>query len=106
MTGKRLIALLATGVFGLSPVYAVEESDDLSFEITPYTEQIAAIEADESLDVMDVTHMAALDESSDEGLAGRAGIEGSEGFEGVSSFESSDGHWAVETPSGGSPISD
>jgi hypothetical protein len=105
MMGKRLLALVAaTGVFGLSPVYAFEDSDELSFEIKPYTEQVAAIEDDESLDL---TYMAALDDAADdEGVAGRAGVDGSEGLEGTSSVESSGGHWAVETPSAGSLISD
>ena len=105
MMGKRLLALVAaTGVFGLSPVYAFEDSDELSFDVKPYTEQVAAIEDDESFGL---THMAALDDASDEGVAGRAGMDGSEGLEGMSSsIDSSVGHWAVETPSSGSLISD
>jgi hypothetical protein len=104
MIGKRLLALLAAaGVFGLSPVYAIEDADDLRVDYKPYTEQVAAIEGDESFDL---TQMAALDELSDEGLAGRPGMDGdSEGLDGVSRFESSDDHWAAETPSGESSIS-
>ena len=103
MMGKRLLALVAaTGVFGLSPVYAFEE-DELNFDTKAYAEQVAAIEDDESLGL---THMAALEDASDEGLAGRAGMDGSEGLEGTISLGSSDGHWAVETPSDGSSISD
>ena len=90
MMGKRLLALIAaTGVFGLSPVYAMEDSDDLSLDIKPYTEQVAAIEDDESFGS---THMAAFEDGSDEGVAGRAGMDGAEGLEGTTSLESSDDH--------------
>ena len=104
MIGKRLLALLAaTGVIGLSPVYAEEDSDNLSLSSEMYTEQIAALDDESS----DFSQMAALDEPSDEGVAGRAGFDdGSEGLAGVSSIEGSDGHWAVQTPSSGGLISD
>ena len=90
MMGKRLLALVAaTGVFGLSPVYAMEDADELSVDIKPYTEQVAAIEDDESFGF---THSAALEDGSDEGVAGRAGLDGTEGLEGTTSLESSDDH--------------
>ena len=60
MMGKRLLALMAAaGVFGLSPVFASEDADAVSFETKPYTERIVAVE-EETVNAM---HVAASDDT-------------------------------------------